>query len=336
MSEFRYSMTSDEWTLISPRRGNKKKADDFKKKGGVLIKRSVSSKKSCPFEDPQKHTGELRFFYPENLPLSRWRLQVVKNKFPALEEKSSIRVGKEKFFQTHGSHGYHDLLITRDHERNFGDLSDEESFWVLRAFAQRIRQVSLDKRVSYVSVTQNFGPTGGATIFHPHYQIFSLPMVPERVRTALNFAEKYFKKAKRCVYCDIICAEAKEKKRIIFSDKDFVSFVPFASKEPFQTVVFPRSHGASFEKEGEKTLRAAALFLKKNLNGIKKNLNDPDYNFYLHTAPVSLKKRYSHYHWHIEVIPVSNIQGGFELATGIQVNPILPEKAAGILRRAGK
>ena len=60
-------------------------------------------------------------------------------------------------------------------------------------------------------------------------------------------------------------------------------------------------------------------------------LNDPDYNFFIHTAPVLDKDKYRHYHWHIEILPKINIWAGFELGTGIDITSVDPDKAAKVL-----
>ena len=38
-----------------------------------------------------------------------------------------------------------------------------------------------DPYLEYISIFQNFGPKAGASIYHPHYQILSIPVVPPDV-----------------------------------------------------------------------------------------------------------------------------------------------------------
>ena len=64
-----------------------------------------------------------------------------------------------------------------------------------------------------------------------------------------------------------------------------------------------------------------------------RNINDPDLNFFIHTAPLKSKKTYTHYHWHMEVLPKISIPAGFELSTGVLINVVPPETAAAMLRR---
>jgi UDPglucose--hexose-1-phosphate uridylyltransferase len=94
----------------------------------------------------------------------------------------------------------------------------------------------------------------------------------------------------------------------------------------------PKEHHAYFEriKEEDKELLAEAL--QVSLNKLFKGMNDPAYNFFLHTAPVD-GKDYNHYHWHLEILPKTSTWAGFELGTGIEISTVEPEAAAEYLRK---
>jgi UDPglucose--hexose-1-phosphate uridylyltransferase len=78
-------------------------------------------------------------------------------------------------------------------------------------------------------------------------------------------------------------------------------------------------------------LEAAKVF-KKAMKSIYSALNNPPYNFYIHTSPCD-GKDYPHYHWHIEILPHTATWAGFELQTGIEISTIQPEIAAEYLRK---
>ena len=124
----------------------------------------------------------------------------------------------------------------------------------------------------------------------------------------------------------------KKKKRIIYENKGAIVFAPFVSREPFELRIFPKKHSPYFENTLDIDLSYIADALQFALKRIEKKLDDADYNFFIHTAPLKNKKRYSHYHWHIEVLPKLNISAGFELSTGIEINVVDPDFAANILK----
>jgi len=229
--------------------------------------------------------------------------------------------------------GYHDVVITRDHENNFPRLSLREAAEVLSAIQERYKMVAEDPRIAYVSIFHNWGITAGASIYHPHYQMISIPVVPPDVSHSLRGSERYREEnGGSCVHCVILEKELKEKKRVIFENESAVAFLPFVSREPFEIRVFPKGHMSYFEDCDGKTLTDVAEALHESLAMLEKNLGSVDYNFFIHTAPVKDKEKFSYYHWHIEVQPKISVLGGFELSTGIEITVVDPDDAAAFLR----
>ena len=96
--------------------------------------------------------------------------------------------------------------------------------------------------------------------------------------------------------------------------------------------IFTKRHLPYFENTLDVDLDYVVDALQATLKKIKKNLKDPDYNFFIHTAPIKNKENYKHYHWHIEIVPKMNISAGFELSTGVEINPVDPDEAVKLLR----
>jgi UDPglucose--hexose-1-phosphate uridylyltransferase len=329
-SELRYHSTTGEWVLICPKRG--RRPNDF---GAPTLKRVISSKRRCPLEEPQKAGNEIpHFWFPEDKPLGKWHIQVLPNKYPALTHRhmTCATTHRHGIYTVTTGVGHHDILITKDHYKNYRDLSDLEALNVLKAFVKRYKELVADDCMQYVSMFQNFGPNAGASLYHPHYQILALPVIPNTIGRSLSHSRDHWKEHKRCVHCDIIKQELREKKRIVYEKDGVIAFVPFASKEPYQVNIFPKEHLPYFEESSNHLLTHMSLALKRILSSIAKKLDDPDYNFYVHTSPITNKKQHKHYHWHLEVVPKSNVSAGFELGTGIEINPVYPEDAAKLIR----
>ena len=113
-------------------------------------------------------------------------------------------------------------------------------------------------------------------------------------------------------------------------------YCPFASRGPFQVRIIPKKHSASFTGISVGEQKELAATLKHILGRIRHELNDPSYNFYIHTMPVCLPQPAycdpASYHWHLEILPRINTWAGFELGTEIYINPVAPEEGAGVLR----
>lgn len=325
-SELRQDLVSGDWIVIAP--GRARRPHEIIKK---LPKRKVVPVRGCPFEDPQKSGNpEPLVVYPNR---HQWAVQIIPNKYPAVSH-DGIQAG----FAKHGPYkvflgvGHHDVVITRDHKKNFPHLTKEEANQLFQAFRDRYLMLFEDRYISYISIFHNWGPAAGASIYHPHYQMIGIPVVPPDVSHSLEGSARYFKQNKECVHCVMIAWEQKEKRRVIFENGGAVAFAPFVSRAPFEIRIFPKKHLPYFENTYDHDLESVVAALQKVLRVVEKKLGDPDYNFFIHTAPIKDKDDYKHYHWHIEILPKVAVRAGFELGTGVEINSVDPDAAAKILR----
>lgn len=325
-SQLRKDLVSGDWIVIAPGRG--KRPHQFIKK---FEKRKSSSKTTCPFENPQKSGHQkpiLTYGNPD------WQIQILENKYPAFTHKNICAIlGKEGPYTITETVGCHDLLITRDHDKNFTQLSKVDARQVFEAFRDRYLMLLNDKCLAYVSIFHNWGVKAGASVYHPHYQMISTPIIPPDVMHSLNGSEKYFKKNKKCVHCVMIDWEKKYKKRIVYENEGAIAFAPFVSKNLFEIRIFPKKHLPYFENTLDQEIDYVVDSLRQILKKFAKNLKDPDYNFFIHTASIKDKEKYKMYHWHIEVVPKIALFAGFELGTGMEINTVDPDEAAKILRK---
>jgi len=74
-----------------------------------------------------------------------------------------------------------------------------------------------------------------------------------------------------------------------------------------------------------------ARVLKLTLGQLFKGLNNPDYNYIIHTAPIK-DEHEDYFHWHLQILPRLVTPAGFELGSGIFINTALPEETAEFMR----
>jgi len=127
--------------------------------------------------------------------------------------------------------------------------------------------------------------------------------------------------------------ELRAKVRLIYQNAHYAVVAPYASRSAFETRIFPKRHQAEFEFIGREERFALADAMRHALGKLWYGLKNPDYNFFLHTAPTSHDHEFDHYHWHFEIIPKTAIWAGFEIGTGIEISVISPEAAAAFLRK---
>jgi UDPglucose--hexose-1-phosphate uridylyltransferase len=332
-SELRYDPVSNDWVVIAT--GRSKRPEMFKKE--KKIKENVP-KSQCPFcntksqAEPTLILDHGQEISPENGIPNTWTVISIPNKYPAFSQSDSLNERINGPYKTMDGVGFHEVIITRDHKKQLGQMSVEEIKEVINAYQERYLDLMNEKKVSYISIFQNQGKEAGASVIHPHSQIIALPLIDHDLQSSLEGSESYFKEHKRCVHCDMLAQDKKDGRRIVFENEEFVVLVPFASRVAFETRVYPKVHHAYFERiaNGQKNYFAEAL--KMALSKLHKALNDPAYNFFIHTAPCD-GKDYNHYHWHLEILPKTQIWAGFELGAGIEISTIEPEKAAEYLRK---
>ncbi len=326
ISELRRDIVSGAWVVIATGRG--KRPHDFLKQ-----KQSVFNqpKANCPFEklisppflayDHEGHTTD-----------KNWWVQVTANKYPAFGRGICAVFQRTGPYEWTEGVGHHELVISRDHKKSLGAMTDREAELIFRAYQAHYWAMKDDPCVEYVSIFHNHGRMSGASISHPHSQIIAIPVIPPDIANSLKGSKEYFQKHKTCVHCLIIDAELKENIRIIYQNERFVVVSPYASRSAFEMRVYPKRHGAHFEAITDTDRLMLANAMRTALAKIMIGLKNPDFNFFLHTAPTGDSKDFDHYHWHFEIIPKTAIWAGFEIGTGIEISTIAPEVAAVFLR----
>ncbi|MCM8792386.1 MAG: galactose-1-phosphate uridylyltransferase [Candidatus Omnitrophica bacterium] len=336
MPQLRKDPIIGRWVIISSERA--KRPDQF----GSLSEEPPE--KFCPFcEGQESHTSPEIFVIRKegSLPNKEgWQVRVVPSIRPFLRIEGELeRQGKGIYDWMNGI-GAHEIIVeTPRHIANICDLSENEIVNVLTAYKNRIEDLERDIRFKYVLIFKNYGwIAGGGKIKHTRSQLIATPVNPKRVKEELVGAQHYYEHHERCIFCDLIKQELKEKDRLVLDVDGFIAIVPFAARFPFEVWILPKRHNCDFVSLGEQEKKDLAKILKLVLLKIKNGLNDPSYNYVLHTAPFRREKigywrtiEYD-YHWHIEIMPRLTRVAGFEWGTGFYICPILPEDCAKFLR----
>jgi len=336
MPELRRGPTSNRWVIVAPERA--KRPTDFERKAPSALDEKPGS---CPF-----CAGNEAMTPPE---ISRihgrdgWQVRVIPNKFPALQDYHEL--GRESvdgvFDRMHGV-GAHEVIIeTPDHSRSIADMSEEQAKLVIDAYIARIQDLMKNPWFRYVLLFKNHGKEAGASLAHPHSQIIATPIVPQEVRSSLQTARAYYKSKERCIFCDVMLGEIRSGERIVELVDGYVVSAPYASRFPFELVVYPKAHSHDFTTLSTEQRYGLARTLVRTLGRLKALLGDVPYNFVLKTAPNTVPRpgqpdywstlQYD-YHWRIAILPRLTQVAGFEWGTGFYINPMPPESAAKYLR----
>lgn len=316
------------WVIISRDRG--KRPSDWaveteKKSGGF-----------CPFcpGNEDKTPPEVYAFRQEGTAPDTpgWMLRVVSNKFPALQIEGELNRRGEGIFDMMNGVGAHEVLIeTPDHLLNLADLSADQVRDVFWAIRERMCDLKKDQRFKYILAFKNHGKAAGASLEHSHTQLIATPIIPKRVYEELEGSRQFYAYKERCIFCDIIRQEIQADKRVVIANKYFLAIEPFAARFPFETWLMPINHHFRYEEISYDDTLELAKSMKEVLQRLNKTLENPPYNFIIHTSPL-LDNEYQEYHWHIEIIPKLTKVAGFEWGSGFYINHTPPEDATKALR----
>jgi len=329
-SELRYDVASGDWVVVAS--GRAKRPEMFKREKRA---KEETSKEDCPFCDPGIVDNAFAVFKDgkKTDELTRdWTAVSIPNKYPAFLPSEKLEKRKENsLYQTINAVGYHEVVVTRDHQKSLGELPLESVREAFALYKQRYSELREKRHVNYVSVFHNHGVEAGASIAHPHSQILTTPLIDVDLNKALAKGRSYYEHRRNCIYCRMNEWEMKKRERIVYENDLFLVVCPFASKAAFQTIISPKKHLAYFERITEKELDLLADAFSVALSKLYKGLNDPPYNFYLHCAP-SDGMDHGYYHWHWTILPKTSVWAGFELGARMEISTIKPEKAAEYLR----
>ncbi len=261
-----------------------------------------------------------------------WQVRVVPNKYAVLNhnERYDVDEGARGLFSIPGA-GRHEVVIESPrHAADLSTMSVDAVRDVLVAYRERYRAL-VDEGWVYVVIFRNRGPGAGASLEHPHSQIVAAHLVPPDICCRIDIATEHLHETGRSLHHDVLEWELRDGRRVVLEQEQFVVVQPFASAAPYETWIMPRRGRSAFDGLGDDELAAFAVVLRATLGGLDQVLGAFDYNFIIESTPFGLDKR-SHSSWYLRIVPRLTTPAGFELASGIAVNPTPPESAAATLR----
>ena len=93
--------------------------------------------------------------------------------------------------------------------------------------------------IDYVLVFENRGREVGATIDHPHGQIYGYPYLTPRTAVMLQQARDYRVSHGGNLFADLLAREIHDGSRVVARTDLFTAFVPFAARWPVEVHIYP-------------------------------------------------------------------------------------------------
>ena len=93
--------------------------------------------------------------------------------------------------------------------------------------------------VEQVYCFENRGAEIGATLTHPHGQIYAYPYVTPRTARMLRSAADYRNATGSNLFDDVVAAERKQSTRVVAEGAHWLAFVPYAAHWPYEVHLYP-------------------------------------------------------------------------------------------------
>ena len=329
MSELRQDRTNGAWVIIAPERGQRPQRRQLA--GPAPDPRPVYDP-DCPFcpGNERMMPGIIEEIPADEPP--GWRIRVVPNKYPALASDAGTASAVSSISP---GYGYHEVIIeTWRHNADLVTLAEPDLTALIRSYRHRYAELAAKPAIKSVIVFRNHGRHGGASLAHPHSQVIAMGLTPPRLAAATEWARSHYALHRRCVTCEEIEHEIADGRRVVEATERFLVVVPFAAQRPFEQWICPRRHQSSFGQIDDGELAEFGQILQRALQRLGAVLDNPPYNYVI--EPGSLRETDAPYtHWALRIVPALVTPGGFELGSGLPINPSLPESDAEALRMAG-
>jgi UDPglucose--hexose-1-phosphate uridylyltransferase len=284
----------------------------------------------CPLDPSQP--GRLT-----EIPAPGYEVAVFENRFPPLAPVPGGGRTDGLLAARPGNGRCEVICFSPDHALSFADLTPGQAAVVLAAWTDRSAALAARPGVEQVFCFENRGPEIGATLSHPHGQIYAYPFVTPRTSRMLAMSIAYRADTGRNLFDAVLAAERSDGSRIVVAGEHWTAFVPHAARWPFEVHVYPHRRVPDLPD-----LTAAEreefcdvyLDLLRRFDGL---FDTPaPYVSAWHQAPARTGRH--EFALHLELFTIRRAPGklkylaGTESGMGAFSNDITPETAAATLR----
>lgn len=230
------------------------------------------------------------------------------------------------------------ICFSPRHDLTLATMSTSEIEPVVNAWIEQFHELGNLQEINHVQIFENRGAMMGASNPHPHCQIWATASIPEAPASELTSQRAYLKAHERCLLCDYIALEQKQKVRVVWENEGFIVVVPFWAVWPFEVLVCSRRHFGSMYEFNPDEIRTLAAVLQQVTSTYDKVFGIPfPYSMGFHQSPTDgVEHPECHFHAHfypplLRSATIRKFMVGFEML-GTPQRDITPESAADRLR----
>jgi UDPglucose--hexose-1-phosphate uridylyltransferase len=282
----------------------------------------------APTKDPEN---------PTELPAGNYEVAVFENRFPTLSMNAHDPINLP--VNTLPANGICEVVVyTQRQDTSLGRLPLWHVEMLLEVWADRYVELGKIENIEYVMPFENRGVEVGVTLHHPHGQIYAYPFVPPIPARELAQQLGYWNRTKRSLLEDMIAAERKDGRRLIYEGSEVVAFMPVCARYSYEVWIAPIENCQSLAALSPAQRKDFARALKTVLMKFDALWGRAfPYIMIFHQAPTD-KQEHPEAHLHIEFYPPYRTKdrlkylAGTEIGAGMFASDSLPEEKAAELK----
>jgi UDPglucose--hexose-1-phosphate uridylyltransferase len=274
---------------------------------------------------------------PTEVPAGPWDVAVFENLFPTLtmaaHDPPALGVATQP-----GTGVCEVIVFTQDPSSSLGRLPLWHVELLIDVWADRYEELGARPGIAYVFPFENRGVEVGATLPHPHGQLYAYPFVPPVAERELAEQRAYLDRRGRGLLEDFVRREIADRARLVYEGRDAAAFVPVCARYSYELWVTTMRPAASFAALTAAERRDFARALKTVVLKLDGLWQQPcPYVLVFHQAPTD-GAPHPEAHLHGEIYPAYRMPGrlkylaGSELGAGVFTADTLPEEKAAELR----
>jgi UDPglucose--hexose-1-phosphate uridylyltransferase len=230
------------------------------------------------------------------------------------------------------------LCYSPRHDTTLAELSHTEVAGLVEVWQQQYRDLGDRPGIDHVLVFENKGEVVGVSNPHPHCQIYATNFVFKTIETEARAAARHRAETGRVLFQDVLDAEQRDGRRILFENETAIAFVPWFARYAYEVFVAPKATRPSVAALSDEEVSDFAEAVSRVLVKFDNLWRMPfPYVMPLHQAPTD-GGDYRAFHFHVEFHPplrkpdLLKYLAGPEIGGGNFLSDTSPEEKAAELR----
>jgi UDPglucose--hexose-1-phosphate uridylyltransferase len=126
------------------------------------------------------------------------------------------------------------------HDLTVAEMPVESIRAIVATWQRETRDLGARPEVNQVLIFENKGEVVGVSNPHPHGQIYATNFTWKTFDTELGAMQRYQRETGRGLMADIIAAEQRDGRRVLYEDAHTIAFVPYFARYAYEVYIVPK------------------------------------------------------------------------------------------------